>query len=233
MQRVRGRLDRMRLGKMSRQDAFTTIYTEGLWNWGDSGGDDFCSGPGSRDDLIVSPYVAAVSAYLRRFGKPDVADLGCGDFNVGSQLRPFCRGYIAADIVPPLIERNRVRYAGADVDFRVLDIVTDALPTVDVMMVRQVLQHLSNDDISRALEKIKRSCRHLVLTEHVPAGNDFPANADNKSGADIRLHKRVPSGVVLTVPPFDLVPKSETVLCEVSDGRPGGLGIIRTIAYEL
>ena len=233
MQRVRGRVDRLRLSRMSRRDAFTTIYAEAMWDESSNAGSDFCSGPGSRDDAIVSPYVTAVSAYLSRLGKPDVADLGCGDFTVGSQLRPFCGRYFAADIVPPLIERNRAKYGEFDVDFQVLDIVAEALPVVDVIMIRQVLQHLSNDDIAHALERIRRSCRHLILTEHVPAGRDFPPNADHERGATIRLYKREPSGVVLTAPPFNLVPKHEAVLCEIPYGHPGEVSAIRTIAYEL
>ena len=39
--------------------------------------------------------------------KPDVVDLGCGDFVIGSKLRKFCNKYIAVDIVDELINFNK------------------------------------------------------------------------------------------------------------------------------
>lgn len=95
-----------------------------------------------------------MSSFLNALGKPDVVDLGCGDFKVGSQLRPWCGRYTACDVVPDLIAFNRTAFTQLDVDFRVLDMVEDPLPAGDVVFVRQVLQHLSNAAISKAIAKI-------------------------------------------------------------------------------
>ena len=86
--------------------------------------------------------------------KPDVVDLDCGDFHVGSRLRCLCSGYVACDIVEPLIAFNAKTFEGLGVDFRTLDLTKDELPSGEVVFVRQVLQHLSNDDIARALPGI-------------------------------------------------------------------------------
>lgn len=135
-------------------DVFTKVYTNRVW--GDPGepASPFYSGPGSRDQALVSGYVSAVSSFLNALGKPDVVDLGCGDFKVGSQLRPWCGRYTACDVVPDLIAFNRTAFTQLDVDFRVLDMVEDPLPAGDVVFVRQVLQHLSNAAISKAIAKI-------------------------------------------------------------------------------
>jgi hypothetical protein len=74
-------------------------------------------------------------------------DLGCGDFNVGSQLRPYCSEYVACDIVQSLIERNKLKFADRGVEFRALDMASDPLPAGDVVFIRQVLQHMSNAQI--------------------------------------------------------------------------------------
>ncbi len=100
--------------------------------------------------------------------KPDVMDLGCGDFNIGSQIRGFCEKYIACDIVDSLIAQNRVIYENLNVDFRIFDLTAEKCETVDIVFLRQVLQHLSNDDIKKGLRNIIPYCKYLVLTEHWP-----------------------------------------------------------------
>jgi hypothetical protein len=101
------------------------------------------------------------------------------------------------------------------------------LPPGDVVFIRQVLQHLSNNDIALVISKLTQY-RVLVVTEHLPPNNDFVPNVDISNGAHIRLQGTFSSGVVLTAPPFNLVPKHERVLCEVD----GYGGVIRTTAYE-
>jgi hypothetical protein len=105
--------------------------------------------------------------------------------------------------------------------------VKDDIPTGDVLILRQVLQHLSNDDISAFTQSIPRDFSYLLLTEHLPSDNDFIANRDKVSGPDIRLG--IGSGVVLTKPPFNLDFKSETKLLSV----PQLGGSIVTTLYEL
>jgi hypothetical protein len=204
---------------------FSKIYKDGVWGKGE---DRYFSGSGSHDAAIVGAYVAAVGAWCAGFPrKLNAVDLGCGDFSVGARLRPFFGAYTACDVVPDLIARNARKFAGLDVDFRVADLSRDALPEGEVVLIRQVLQHLSNDLILRALPAIARGYSHLILTEHIPATDDFAPNLDKLSGPNIRLG--LGSGIVLTKPPFDLKPVEETVLCEVAEYG----GRIRTIAYRL
>jgi len=204
-------------------EAFGEIYRDHHW-----GGEDqpFYSGSGSHNPSIVTPYVTAVSAFLARFKHPPtVVDLGCGDFHVGAQVRDQCGTYIACDVVPDLIEFNRSRYAGRDVDFRTHDLTQEPVPNCDVVFIRQVLQHLSNADILRGLQYLKGRCRYLVVTEHIPKAKDFPPNQDKPSGASIRLD--FGSGVVLTAPPFNLQPLTTECLCEVAEYD----GVVRTSVY--
>ena len=228
--RYRMSRDRRRFGRRSPREVFTAIYAQSIWGRGAS---PFYSGDGSHDPAVVTPYIEAASRFLRRLGRPDVVDVGCGDFAIGSRLRPHCGRYIAADIVEPLINWNRERHRDLGVDFRVLDLATDELPRADVLFVRQVFQHMSNADVGRALRGIAGRFRYLVATDHIPASDPFPHNLDKGTGSDIRLYAQQPSGVVLTSPPFNLAVVSAEVLCEpiVFDGVSHGR--IRTIAYEL
>ena len=213
---------------LTTEQVFAKIYDDGAWGRSPDPEQRFFSGSGSHEPAVVDAYVEAVRRFLQSLGgRPDAVDLGCGDFGVGSRIRDLCGRYVACDIVTPLIEFNRQRYASLDVDFRVLDLTTDDLPRGDVVFIRQVLQHLSNEQILRALPQISTRFTHLVVSEHLPAGKAFSPNIDKAAGPGIRLS--VESGVVLTDAPFNLRPKSERVLCEV----PESGGVIRTLAYRL
>jgi hypothetical protein len=205
-------------------EVFAGIYRNKVWGGRLSRG--YNSGTGSRDALIVEPYVRAVSAYLA--GKPPatIIDVGCGDFHVGWQLvnhTSITIRWIGCDIFPDLIESNRRKYRRSNLEFRTVDAIEDDIPAGDIVIVRQVLQHLSNAHIAKIAPKLK-SYKVAIVTEHLPSG-PFTPNMDKETGADHR--PGFGSGVVLTETPFNLKALSETVICEVnSEG-----GLIRTTAY--
>jgi hypothetical protein len=214
--------------RLTTQQVFTKVYEEKAWGKSDDPSQSFYSGNGSHDMIIVNTYVNAMRAFLSTFdNKPSVVDLGCGDLFVGSLIRSLCAQYIAGDIVQPLISFNRSKYESLDVDFRVLDLTKDELPSADIVFIRQVLQHLSNKQILNALPQISSKFKYLVLTEHLPSTDDFVPNLDKPAGANTRLDAS--SGVILTRRPFDLRPVSESRLCEVF----GYGGRIRTTLYEM
>ena len=213
---------------LSTQQVFTKIYKDGAWGKSGDRSQKFFSGLGTHDSVTSQTYIKAVQDLLSTFQtKPDVVDLGCGDFYIGSNLRAYCGLYTACDIVPPLIEFNQQRFKSMDVDFKVLDLTEDELPEADIVFIRQVLQHLSNDQIKKALPRISAKYKFLVLTEHLPHAQVFVHNLEKRPGPDIRAF--TDSGIVLTSPPFNLEVIEERHLCEVSvsDGR------IRTTFYRL
>lgn len=208
------------------KQVFTKIYEDRRWGKSSDPEQRYYSGVGSHEPAIVSAYTEALGNFLASFErKPDVVDLGCGDFSIGAKIRHLCGNYVAGDIVEPLIAWNRQRYDG--VDFRVLDITRDALPAGDVVFIRQVLQHLSNAQILAVLPKITGAFKYLVLTEHLPVAEQFPPNLDKPAGPNIRLSSG--SGIIITQAPFNLPVLEETRLCEA----PEGGGIIRTMLYRL
>ncbi|MGH9045606.1 MAG: class I SAM-dependent methyltransferase [Acidimicrobiales bacterium] len=192
----------------SNAEIFARAYRRNVWG---KGNQPYYSGLGSHDARLVDPYISAVRVFLTAQPNPlDAVDLGCGDFSVGRQLRPLCGRYVACDIVPNLINWLRTQADLSDVDFQVLDIVKEALPTGDVVFLRQVLQHLSNAHISAVLSKL-REFRFVIVTEHVPLGV-FTANVDLSSGIDVRSN--FGSGVELGETPF-LFAQQAHVICRV------------------
>jgi hypothetical protein len=217
-----------KLEGLSTQQVFSEIYTSGMWGKSADPNQPFYSGSGSHDETVVQGYVDSVTAILRnRPSKLNLVDLGCGDFSVGSRIRPFCNDYIACDIVPQLIEFNRQKFEGSGVDFRIVNLVTDPLPQGDVVVIRQVLQHLSNEQIAQVIPKLYNSFDSLILAEHLPKTEEYTPNLDKPAGPDIRTAFN--SGIVLTQAPFNLKALEETVIHEAEQGN----GIIRTTLYRL
>ena len=205
------------------KEIFEKIYREKVW--GGEGLTDFNSGEGSHDYSVVSPYVKAVGDFISSLQfKPDVVDLGCGDFNVGSKIRKFANNYTAIDIVDDLIKRNIFLYADLNVNFMNIDIINDNLPDGDIVIIRQVLQHLSNDNIVKIVNKIYKY-KYAIITEHIPSSERFIHNLDKQNGPRIRLD--FSSGVVLTSCPFNFKFLEMRPLCKVKQFG----GIIETNLY--
>ncbi|MEM6684219.1 MAG: class I SAM-dependent methyltransferase [Bacteroidota bacterium] len=195
--------------------------------WGTDTNADFYSGEGSHDPAIINPYVEAVRSFLTSFEEPlVVCDLGCGDFNVGKELFSYTKKYIAVDIVPSLIERNRKLFPSDTLEFHCLDIAVGKLPTGDCAFVRQVLQHISNAEVLQIVRKLEKY-RYVVLTEHIPQ-DDFIPNKDIISGRNTRLQKQ--SGIDLLKAPFHFKVKESTKLLSVTP--KDGKGVIVTMLYE-
>jgi len=214
------------------EQVFTEIYAGNKWG-GSSG--EFHSGSGTSDEEIVSSYIAAISNLADQEGFKGLTfvEIGCGDFVVGRQLLPFCDKYIGADIVQDLVARNNREFSSPSTKFVHLNAVEDELPDGDVCFIRQVFQHLSNQQIAQILEKT-RKYKWVFITEHYPSDNKkIRPNIDKVHGADIRLYSN--SGVYLTEPPFSLPSSALTDVVEVRGAGVGegyDEGVIRTYLYK-
>ena len=211
---------------LSLSQKFDYIYKNKFWGSVDD--KKFYSGEGSHDPKFVKPYVEVIKKILGSLPNPVVVDLGCGDFNIGSQLYPLTKKYYGIDIVEDLINFNKKKFKNTNLIFSKLDITTDFLPEGTVCLVREVLQHLSNEDIFLFIKNIRGKFKYLIVTENLPEGN-FKPNYNIKSNPDIR--QIFNSGVVLHKPDFNLKFKSSKILLKINSNS--GNSIVETILYEL
>ena len=194
IQRVDGQFD-----GLDRQQLFDAIYTERMWG----GTADRTSGWGSYGDHSTQ-YIEFVNAFVLERGIDSTLDIGCGDFYIGQKICPNVNRYIAADVSAVIVERNRAKFQQfPDTEFRVLDVCADDLPRTDLLTIREVLQHLSNDDISAALLNIEKAKpRFVLVTEHLPDAEVLLApNLNKPRGPNIR--NPFGSGVFIDKPPFN------------------------------
>ena len=78
-----------KFSNMDLKDVFKEIYLKKMWcPEHEKSNFKFYSGLGSYYPEFVLKYLEETSSFLRSLSKkPDVVDLGCGDFVVGSKLR--------------------------------------------------------------------------------------------------------------------------------------------------
>lgn len=151
------------------RDVFEKIYVDNHWR-----NDESVSGAGSTLDAT-----AAIRDFLpgifKRYRIKSVLDIPCGDFNWAKEIE--WPGYIGADIVPDLIRANQQEYS--EFDFQVLDVTTDPLPCVDMIFCRDLMGHLSNRDVDRALANIRESESKYLLATTFP---DHETSGDINTG---------------------------------------------------
>ena len=183
-----------RLQRMSRKETFQDIYKNDRWGYFryKNAPCDFYSGPGSYAGELVNPYVSLVKKLISEKEIKTIADLGCGDFNVGSRIAPLVVDYTGCDIVPELIERNKKKFGNDRCSFVCLDIVEDDLPAADLCLIREVFQHLSNKEIMNVLHKL-RQYKFVLVTETIKSIEEG-FNKDIPHGS----HR----GICLKYPPF-------------------------------
>lgn len=201
------------------------IYDQNLWGGNNN---EFYSGSGSHNPNIVKPYLEVIISFLNSFQYPiTVLDLGCGDFNVARQLLTFSKKYIAVDIAENLVNFNKEKFKQDNLEFYCLDISKARLPNADVVILRQVLQHISNEEIQSVLNKLKEY-KYVILTEHLP-NQDFVPNIDIISGQGIRIKKQ--SGLLITEEPFNFKYRKQLEL--QSTILDNNKGVIKTWLYTL
>lgn len=206
------------------KDAMEQVYEMNLWG----GQSDYYSGEGSHNPEITRPYLNVVISFLSSFTTPlVVCDLGCGDFNIGKELVPFSNQYYAIDIVATIIKRNKRKFNTKKITFDCLDISKDILPDADCVILRQVLQHLSNAEVLKIVSKLYKY-KYVILTEHTPL-DIFQPNIDIISGQGIRLKKD--SGLDILAPPFNFKVKKQKEL--VTTILKNNKGLITTTLYSL
>jgi 2-polyprenyl-3-methyl-5-hydroxy-6-metoxy-1,4-benzoquinol methylase len=151
---------------MSNAEVFSKIYKEDLWHGG--------SGAGSKLEN-VKEYIDILQKYIDKPEVKTVLDLGCGDWQFSKFLDLSSVSYLGVDVVESVIESNSTSYSASNIKFISRDITTYEVPKADLIICKDVLQHLSNKDVVTILVKIITSSKFSLIT------NDFmPENTENK-----------------------------------------------------
>lgn len=170
-------------------DTFNRIYAEGLW--GRDAGGKGTSGTGSTLE-ITREYRAYVEDFIKKHHVKSVVDAGCGDWSFSSATDWGEASYLGVDIAAEVIEADRKKYERGKIRFRVGDIAED-LPAADLLISKDVLQHLSNELIQKFVKNNLRKGKYkwVILTNDRRSKNLDIQNGDYR-------------GIDLAAPPFEV-----------------------------
>lgn len=193
----------------SRKQNFTAIYDQKVWTHGDKTAP--LSGHGSSLQATAA-LRQALPAIIRQIEARTLLDLGCGDFTWMQHVDLPCK-YVGADIVESVVSKNQRDFGSDQCSFMVMDFVENTPPKADVVLCREVLFHLSFEDVFKGLRNaLDSGCSFFLLTSDSSA----VFNADIQSGdfRTLNLERR----------PFKLpAPQTRIEDAEVFSGRYIGL----------
>lgn len=144
---------------------FSWIYDKNFWGTG--------SGHGSRPENNTE-YVQFIEEFMFRNGIRSVVDLGCGDWQFSRFVNWGGRVYAGFDVVESVIAANTKNFASANIGFTVFRSLND-LPQADLLLCKDVLQHLPNELIRQYLAFFRTRFKAMLITN-----DDYPEEAINR-----------------------------------------------------
>jgi SAM-dependent methyltransferase len=136
---------------------FERIYERNSWGHG--------SGEGSLP-VHVRPYVAFLQNFMRERRIARVVDFGCGDWQFSKSIDWRGVDYRGFDVVGSVIATNRANYQTGQVSFHEIESADYDLPAADLLIVKDVLQHWSDESILEFLPRL-RAYRYSLITNCV------------------------------------------------------------------
>lgn len=159
---------------------FEEIYATNEWKHG--------SGEGSLAEHTRG-YVSFLERFLQERRITSVVEMGCGDWQFSKHVRWGAARYQGYDVVRSVIAANQAQHAREGVSFQLYSGDPAELPAAELLIVKDVLQHLSDSAVARFLPHLSRY-RYALLTNCVnprgPTVNRDIADGDFRY-LDLRL----------------------------------------------
>lgn len=177
--------------KSNAELVFSNIYANATWGRNEEGLG--FSGDGSTVQNAAY-YMNFLQNFIKANGIRSVVDVGCGDWSFSQHMNWNGIRYFGYDAAAQVIERNQSKFATPTITFVQGDASRLDLPKADLLICKDVLQHLPNEEIALFLTQLHKF-KHCLITNDV----DLTLSSDNRqiSMGDYRT-------IDLTKPPFNI-----------------------------
>jgi SAM-dependent methyltransferase len=153
---------------------FNGIYSRGDWAKNPDG--KGTSGTGSTLD-VTREYRAFIEEFIKKHHVKSVVDAGCGDWEFSSATDWHHARYLGVDISTDVIDFVKKKYEKEGVSFMVGD-VTESLPSADLLLCKDVLQHLPNELITKFIKNNLKKGKYkwaIITNDRGGSNNDIKA----------------------------------------------------------
>jgi SAM-dependent methyltransferase len=144
---------------------FSYIYEQEIWEERAYG-----CGNRNRDEAVKNsaPYCKFIEDFLRDNQIQSVVDAGCGDWTLLQPINWRAVRYLGVDIVKPVIEKNQTQFASPTCSFLHADITEADLPSADLLICKDVLHHLTDNQVAALFKQFPKFKFCLVVTNTDP-----------------------------------------------------------------
>lgn len=141
------------------QNKFINIYDKNIWGKGSGAGSSF---------NYNKKYIQYLQKFFLTNNINTVLDIGCGDWQFSQYINFDNIKYTGIDIVPSVIDKNN-QFISENIDFVCGDISDfeqlKPYTNVDLILLKDVLQHWSDIDVDNFLSKITKSnAKYILIT---------------------------------------------------------------------
>ena len=176
----------------STQQAFEKVYKDKLWGTNAQGKGYSGYGSTAQATLLWRTFL---QQFMKENNIKSVVDAGCGDWESTAATDWTGIDYKGYDIVDSVIQQDKAKYEKDNIHFFTANVVTTDLPAADLLIVKHVLQHLSNAEVSQLLTQLPKY-KHVLLVDSVDEKTLTGENKDISAGDFRNLDP--------TKPPFEV-----------------------------
>jgi SAM-dependent methyltransferase len=145
------------------EEIFTYIYDNGIWGR-NAEGKGF-SGGGSLVENAQT-YMNFLQEFLKANEIKTVVDVGCGDWTFSQNICWEGIQYTGYDVVRKVIDENIKKFSNSSIKFIQGDLTHLDLPNADLLICKDVLQHLPHQNIFHLLQQAYKY-KYCLITNDV------------------------------------------------------------------
>ncbi len=198
------------------EEAFNNVYSSAVWGRNAEGRGH--SGDGSTVQN-TKLYRLFLEDFLSSHQIKTIVDYGCGDWEFSQLLNLHGIDYLGIDIVKSVVDYNEAKYGSSSVKFMHANGNEINLPEADLLICKDVLQHLPNSAIHAFITQLPKYKYCLIINDVDPIS--FTSSNPDTYASNLRF-------VDLTKPPFQV--KGEKILTFTCGGTTKQVLLIRHLA---
>ena len=142
---------------------FSYIYNNSYWKNHTNGSK---SGSGSNFSSTKN-IISELNKLIGEKNIKSILDIPCGDWNWMQKLNLKNVSYLGCDIVDDIIKENNKKFSSDKIKFETKDITFDKLPDSDLIIIRDLLVHLKDNEIIDFIKNIKKSkFKYIAMTSY-------------------------------------------------------------------
>jgi hypothetical protein len=134
---------------------FENIYKNN--GWGGQG-----SGPGSLPE-VTKTYRKFIEKFIEKYKIKTIVDFGCGDWQFSKFINWSDADYLGYDVVESLIKHHSSTFEANNIKFAITPKEWNNLKNADLLLVKDVLQHLDNQSVVRFMNIAQNKYKYMLV----------------------------------------------------------------------